>query len=208
MPDKKSTKKSPALPPQVAALAEGIALLLHPYAEVAVHDVRRDRIVAIWNAFSKRKVGDPSLLRSLPPRQRDSTHYGPYEKTNWNGKRLKCVSISLLDDQDSPMLMCINFDVSAFDPVLQLASIPEQQPSVLFARNWRERINQLAHEWVRSHGLNMETLDQEQRLALVRHLEEQGAFEARKSIEQMAAILGVSRATAYNLRKTVKDAKA
>ena len=208
MSDKKSTHKPPLIPPQVAALAEGVALLLHPYAEVAVHDVRSDRILAIWNAFSKRKVGDPSLLRSLPARQRDSGHYGPYEKTNWNGKRLKCVSISLLDDQDAPMLMCINFDISAFDPLLQLASIPEQQPAELFAKNWRERINQLTHEWVRSHGLHIETLSQEQRLALVRHLDGQGAFEVRKSIEQMAAILGVSRATAYNLRKAAKDAKA
>lgn len=209
MSDKKSKSKPrrPAIPPQVTALAEGVAHLLHPYAEVVLHDVQRDRIAAIWNAFSKRKIGDPSLLRSLPARQRESATYGPYEKTNWNGRRLKCVSISLLDDQDSPMLMCINFDISAFEPMLQLASIPERQPTELFARNWRERINQLTHEWIRGRGLNLETLNPEQRLSLVRYLDEQGAFEARKSIEQMAAILGISRATAYNLRKTAKEKK-
>ncbi len=185
-------------------MAEGISHLLHPFAEVVLHDVRRDRILAIWNAFSKRKVGDPSLLRSLPAKHRDSSHYGPYEKTNWNGKRLKCVSVSLLDDQDAPMLMCINFDISAFDPMMLLAKIPQQQPAELFAKNWRERINGLAHDWARSHDLHVDTLNAEQRLALVRHLDREGAFEARKSIEQMAAVLGVSRATAYSLRKAAK----
>lgn len=207
MSDKKSKPKDLVIAPQVLAMAEGVSHLLHPFAEVVLHDVERDQIAAIWNPISKRKVGDPSLLRSLPARQRDSAPYGPYEKVNWNGKRLKCVSVSLLDDRDSPMLMCINFDISAFDPILQLASIPQQQPSELFSRNWRERINQLTHDWIRNNGLTVETLNAEQRLALVRHLDEQGAFEARKSVEQMAAILGISRATAYNLRKAAQAEK-
>lgn len=207
MSDKKSKPKDLVIAPQVLAMAEGVSHLLHPFAEVVLHDVGRDQIAAIWNPISKRKVGDPSLLRSLPARQRDSAPYGPYEKVNWNGKRLKCVSVSLLDDRDSPMLMCINFDISAFDPILQLASIPQQQPSELFSRNWRERINQLTHDWIRNHGLTVETLNAEERLALVRHLDEQGAFEARKSVEQMAAILGISRATAYSLRKAAQAEK-
>lgn len=207
MSDKKSKPKDLVIAPQVLAMAEGVSHLLHPFAEVVLHDVQRDQIAAIWNPISKRKVGDPSLLRSLPARQRDSAPYGPYEKVNWNGKRLKCVSVSLLDDRDSPMLMCINFDISAFDPILQLASIPQQQPSELFSRNWRERINQLTHDWIRNNGLTVETLNAEQRLTLVRHLDGQGAFEARKSVEQMAAILGISRATAYNLRKAAQAEK-
>lgn len=185
-------------------MAEGISQLLYPHAEVVVHDVRRDRIAGIWTPFSKRKVGDPSLLRSLPTRQRGSTHYGPYEKTNWDGRRLKCVSVSLLDDGEAPLLMCINFDISAFGPLLQLASIPGLQPAELFAVNWRERINQLAHEWARSQALHIDSLVPEQRLDLVRHLEGLGAFEARRSIEQLAAVLGVSRATAYNLRRAAR----
>jgi len=42
-------------------VCEAIVALLHPLAEVAVHDVRRDRLVAIWNPISARKVGDRSL---------------------------------------------------------------------------------------------------------------------------------------------------
>ena len=45
---------------------EAIVALFHPFAEVAVHDIRRDRIVVLWNPISERSVGDASLLDELP----------------------------------------------------------------------------------------------------------------------------------------------
>jgi len=48
-----------AIEPACAA----IAALLHPHAEVVVHELATDTIVAIWNPFSGRTVGDPSLMR-------------------------------------------------------------------------------------------------------------------------------------------------
>ena len=50
----------PAWLPRYAPVAEAIARLFHPYAEVAVHDLASDRIVALWNPFSGRKPGDPA----------------------------------------------------------------------------------------------------------------------------------------------------
>ncbi len=38
-------------------IAQAIAALLHPHAEVVIHDLRSGRIVDIWNAFSHRKAG-------------------------------------------------------------------------------------------------------------------------------------------------------
>ena len=43
-----------------------VAALLHPHAEVVAHDVERDVIVGMWNGFSGRAVGDPSLIDDLP----------------------------------------------------------------------------------------------------------------------------------------------
>jgi predicted transcriptional regulator YheO len=47
------------------SVAEAISKLLHPLAEVVVHDLEANRIVHIFNALSGRKVGDPSLLDDL-----------------------------------------------------------------------------------------------------------------------------------------------
>ena len=43
-------------------IAQAIAALLHPHAEVVIHDLRSGRIVDLWNAFSHRQAGDESLL--------------------------------------------------------------------------------------------------------------------------------------------------
>ena len=47
------------------AAADGFAALLFPDLEAVVHDVRSGRITHIANGFSRRKVGDPSLLDDL-----------------------------------------------------------------------------------------------------------------------------------------------
>jgi predicted transcriptional regulator YheO len=63
-------------------VADAIAKLLHPFAEVVIHDLKKDTIVYIANPYSGRKVGDPSLL-DLDPGELNSINkvIGPYETT-------------------------------------------------------------------------------------------------------------------------------
>ena len=42
---------------QYNEIARGIAALLHPFAEVVVHDLEKQQIAVLVNNFSKRKVG-------------------------------------------------------------------------------------------------------------------------------------------------------
>ena len=82
------------IPADVAAAAAAITTLFHPHVEVVLHDVARDRIVAIWNAFSARKPGDESLLD--PDLLVDVTQgqvLGPYEQVDRHGRRLSSVSV-------------------------------------------------------------------------------------------------------------------
>jgi predicted transcriptional regulator YheO len=46
-------------------VAEAIANLLHPFAEVVIHDHAEGRIRHIWNSFSGRSVGDRSETRLM-----------------------------------------------------------------------------------------------------------------------------------------------
>lgn len=50
---------------QFAPVAQAVALLLGPYAEVVLHDAVIDQILAVWNPMSDRAAGDPSLLGEL-----------------------------------------------------------------------------------------------------------------------------------------------
>lgn len=44
----------------------------------------------------------------------------PYEKLNWNGRRLKSISVVIRTTEKAVALMCINLDVSKFDEFRKL----------------------------------------------------------------------------------------
>ncbi len=100
-----------AVPADVVATATAFTALFHPHVEAVVHDVARDRVVAIWNAFSARKPGaesflDPALLADVPPGE----VLGPYEQVDRRGRRLSSVSVRV---DEGRLLLCLNFDRSA-----------------------------------------------------------------------------------------------
>ena len=70
-------------------VCEAIVALFAPFAEVAVHDIRRDRIVAIWNPISERKIGDRSLIDELPPYSEHARVIGPYPKVLADGRAIQ-----------------------------------------------------------------------------------------------------------------------
>ncbi|HWQ08728.1 MAG TPA: PAS domain-containing protein [Holophaga sp.] len=199
-------------PPQwlaaYAPIAEAIARLFHPFAEVAIHDLASDRIVALWNPFSKRKVGDPALLSELPEDIADRGVYGPYAKVLPDGRALTSVSAVLADPQGTPCgLLCVNFDRSPLDGVAEMlarfAAPAAPRPPELFNRDWRERIALVIDEACRDRQLRRDRLTREDRLALVRAVNDKGLFSTRQAAHHVALALGVSRATVYALLKEV-----
>ena len=41
-------------------IGNAISKLLHPFAEVVIHDLEKDQIAAIFSPISKREIGDSS----------------------------------------------------------------------------------------------------------------------------------------------------
>jgi predicted transcriptional regulator YheO len=201
---------SPAwLEPHVP-VCEAIAALFHPLAEVAVHDIRRDRIVAIWNPISARKVGDRSLIAELPEHAADARVIGPYPKVLADGRAVTSVSIVLHSAKGAKRgLLCINFDRSPLDGVIELlarfASPVQERPPELFERDWREQIALLVAEECRARRLGRDRLGRDQRLALVRLIDERGLFATRNAATHAARALGVSRTTVYALLKEARS---
>ncbi|RUR08881.1 helix-turn-helix transcriptional regulator [Legionella septentrionalis] len=184
--------------------AEAISRLLHPYAEVIVHDIIQNKIAAIYHPFSKRRAGDPSLLVQDDIKLLNDC-IGPYEKTNWNGKKIKSVSSIIRDkDQQAVGMLCINLDISAFEQCNELIKafiqceqlLPKPEP--LFKDDWQERIHNYVHHYLNEHKLTFDTLNRKEKKALVIHLHRVGAFSGKNSAQYIAEILNVSRATIYN----------
>jgi D-arginine utilization repressor len=196
-------------------VAAAAAALLYPHAEVVLHDRASDRIVAIWNAFSARRAGDPSQLGENHTAYSADSVLGPYEKTGTTGTRLKSVTAVLpaLHPGDPPVgLLCINIDVTymadAARVLAEFVAPGQDRPPALFAQDWREATRSVLQNWLADRGLSASALSRAERIQLVRVLDERGLFEAKRAAEHVGALIGVSRATVYTYLAEVRRAKA
>jgi D-arginine utilization repressor len=202
----RSSVKGSELAAEMRPLIAGIAALLHPYAEVVIHDVERDRIVAIWNPISGRKIGDRSLLNELPETAPGFGVLGPYEKTDVAGHRITSVSI---EADDGRAMVCINLDRHPLDSAVELlrsfAAATQPQPPALFERDWRESIAGLVDDWCRQHLRRRDALTRSERVEIISELDHKGLFATRGAAAHAARSLDISRSALYELLKEARS---
>lgn len=188
-------------------MADGIAALFFPFAEAVVHDLASQRIVHIANNLSRRELGDASSLDDLAS---DRTHdvIGPYEKQNWDGGRMRAVSVIVRDDAGQPIgVVCINLAIAVFEQARSTLELfvtgvrVMPQPEQLFRDDWQERINTFLHAWLADRRLTLTGLTREQKRALVYALERDGAFRGRSAANYVANVIGLGRATVFKYLK-------
>jgi predicted transcriptional regulator YheO len=192
-------------------VCQAIALLLGPYAEVVLHDVARDRVLAVWNPMSRRGPGDASLLGELDRVDSPARDvYGPYQKLLADGRRLSSVSAVLRDAQGEPSaVLCVNLDRTPLDQAAALlagfAAPTETRPEALFEQDWTERVHQIIGSYVRTCGRPLERLGREDRLSILAELDQAGVFAVRRAVPFVAGALKVSRSSLYALLAELKD---
>ena len=185
------------------AIGEAIRLLLFPHAEVVIHDLGTGRIYALFNNFSKRKVGDESLLDEL----NGEDTVAPYFKTNWDGRKMKSVSSVLRNGRGKAIgLLCVNLDISKWEEmhrfVQDFIKPVGEGPEYLFKNDWREKINDYVTRYLKARSLNLKSLDKEETKALLHVLHKEGAFNSKNAASYIADVLNISRATVYNYLKS------
>jgi len=193
------------------AIADSIALLLFPHAEVIVHEVGSQTVVHIANNFSKRQLGDDSALDQELGEFRSSASIGPYEKINWDGQKIRSITSVLYDQHgEAEYLLCINLNFSvleqareALDAFFQVSRLIPQ-PDSLFKDDWQERINTFLHSWLKERNLSLRTLKMQDKRTLVEALHAQGAFEGRSGADYVANVLSMGRATVYKYLKELR----
>ncbi|MCX2684423.1 PAS domain-containing protein [Pseudomonas sp. DCB_AW] len=193
------------------AIADSIALLLFPHAEVIVHEVESQTVVHIANNFSKRQLGDDSALDQELGDFRSSASIGPYEKVNWDGQKIRSITSVLYDQHgEAEYLLCINLNFSVLDQAREALDAFFQvsrlipQPDSLFKDDWQERINTFLHSWLKERNLSLRTLKMKDKRTLVEALHAQGAFEGRSGADYVANVLSMGRATVYKYLKELR----
>lgn len=188
--------------------AEAVSKLLHPFAEVVIHDLAKDQIEAIYNPLSRREAGDSSYLDRMDF-DTSKAVIGPYPKTNWDGRPMKSISVVLRNKNGkADGFLCINVDTSAFESANQLLQLflksdaqVEEEAERLFTDDHYEKINLYVQRYCREHQVSVSALSREDKRDIILSLEADGAFKGRNSAVYVGRVLGVSRATVYNYLK-------
>jgi D-arginine utilization repressor len=188
------------------SIGEAISLLLFPHAEVVIHDLKTGCIGAIFNNFSKRAVGDDSLLDEVKHLSDTEDVFPPYFKINWDGRKMKCVTAVLRNHRGKATgLLCINLDISKWEEmhrfILDLIKPATEMPDFLFKNDWKEKINIYVSSYLKQHALRLESLDKNEKKKLLHALHEEGAFNTKNAASYVADVLQISRATVYNYLK-------
>lgn len=192
------------------SVAQAITILLHPHAEVVIHDLKTGKIAAIYNSFSKRNAGDESLIEELKDYASLPDVFPAYSKTNWDGKKLKSSTATLRDKNKTPIgLLCINLDVSKWEEFRhfldQWSNIQSYQPEILFRDDWKEKINLYVSGYLKKEETTLKMLDKRKKQDLIQALHREGAFEAKNAAIYVAEVLNLSRATIYNYLRIVNE---
>lgn len=188
--------------------AEAFARLLHPFAEVVVHDLSKDQIEAIYNPLSRREVGDDSYLDRIDFHESE-TVIGPYDKTNWDGRPMKSITVVIRNPLGKAEgCLCVNVDLSVFTTANQLlqaflknnSELPEESKR-LFKDDLYEKINLYVRKYCQEQKVSIDAFSRENKREIINALAEEGAFDGKNAANYIGRVLGISRATVYNYLK-------
>lgn len=201
-------------------VARGIAATFGSRCEVVLHDLSRPRtsIVEIANnTVTGRNVGDGirelvwSVLRS--PNFTDDMLTN-YRTATPDGRDVKSTTVLIRDESNKIIgALCINFDLSAFTnmkkSIEELTRITQLGPppdKVIQVKNADvvDVLDHIAEAIIEEYRKPVVELTKEERLEIVRYLDEKGVFRIRGSVDRIAKMLGTSRYTIYNYLGSVR----
>jgi predicted transcriptional regulator YheO len=208
-----------ALRELLAPVMQGITSAVGRHCEVVLHDLTgRDfehTIAAIENGHvTGRSVGGPSTNLGLEVLQgsSDGDEFG-YRARTRDGRELHCSSVYFHDDDgDVIAALCINVDVTpliaargALNDVLNGAGSSGPERGEIFASDINELLDQMIEEAVASTGKTVSMLTRDDRLVILRLLDERGAFSVKRAVERVSGRLGISRVTVYNYLDEIRS---
>lgn len=205
-------------------IMDAIAVHFGKNCEVVLHDLSRveSSLVAMANNVTGRALGAPITNFVLEILQKEGNNaedkIGYLSKTR-DGKNLKSSTIFIRDNGKVVGTLCINYCVDDYlmaknilenfcresDAGKEKEVLDAADHSEYFANNVEEFVEHIIEEVLQQEGRNLQYLDKQDRVDLVRRLDEKGVFLVKGAIELVAARLGASKYTIYNYVDEVRQ---
>jgi predicted transcriptional regulator YheO len=203
-------------------VADGIARTFGQRCEVVLHDLSdlKRSIIKIENAqVTGRSVGGSITDQGLKYLKNDNGEnlLINYPSTTEDGKFLKSSTLIFRDDDGIPVAaICINFDVTDilnFNTALNdIFGFPEEINGTnaieTFHGDANTTLNEIADKTIRKAGKAIPSMGKNDKIEVIRQLDDQGFFLIKGAIKFIANKLAVSKYTIYNYLDKVRDEKA
>ncbi|MEU6683325.1 PAS domain-containing protein [Streptomyces sp. NPDC046832] len=191
-------------------VVEGIAATFGPVCDVVLHDYRHPEksVVAVAGAVTGRQVGGAMSeigMRVLARGGAASDELNYVTRTR-DGTLVKSSTMVLRDSTGAVFgALCVNVDVGAVTRVHDLlgalaglGAAPAELPTTTFGNDIDSVVDALVDAHRSKQRGSWAELDRAERVELFDGLDARGVFAVRGAVEQVAARLGISRASAYN----------
>lgn len=205
--------------PLLRPIMKAVAAAVGPHCEVVLHDMARHdiehTIVAIENGHvTGRTVGGPSTnlgLEFLRKEAEGHDDYG-YRTRTREGRELRSSSVYFRNAEGHLVgSLCVNVDMTplqaahvALDQLLKsVDQAPEREET--FATDINDVLDSLIETAITRTGKAVALMDRDDRIAVLRYLDDKGAFVVKRAVDRVAGRLGVSRVTAYNYLDQVRS---
>ncbi|GGZ84003.1 transcriptional regulator [Streptomyces echinoruber] len=212
-PERNLDAERDAILAALTPVVDGIVATFGPVCEAVLHDYRRPEasVVALAGSVTGRRTGGAMSeigMRMLARGDEAADDLNYLTRTR-DGTLVKSSTMLLRDSGGAVFgALCLNLDVTAVTQAhallgaLASAAAPgsgtAEPPVTTFGNDIDAVIDAIVDtDQLRRHK-HWAQLDRAERLELFRGLDARGVFAVRRSVEQVAARLGISRASAYH----------
>jgi len=192
-------------------IVEGIAKTFGKNCEVVLHDFSnlQSSIIAIENGHvTGRSVGSPMTEVGLKAIKKGDTtdNIINYTGKSTDGRALKSSTMFIKDEFEKVIgCLCINFDISEFvialNTISEITQTDEKDDNKIKdsqANSVNDVLSNIVSNTLDNLGKPVAYMNKDEKVNIVKKLDEQGAFLIKGAIDYVAKVLCVSRYTIYN----------
>ncbi|MCD5410855.1 MAG: PAS domain-containing protein [Clostridiales bacterium] len=203
----------------MVSVVEGIAKTYGNNCEVVLHEIidAKMSIVAICNGHvTGRSMGSPMLgVGTKNTENKKTEDVINYRNVTSDGKVLKSSTMFIRDDLDAVIgCLCINIDISSLlvakNAIAGLTCTDKRMEKKLehiASTNVENILKNIVEETLSIEGKPAKYMKKDEKINIVRKLDNQGAFLIKGAIEYVSEVLCVSRFTIYNYLDEIKNEK-
>lgn len=200
---------------QAIRTAEILVKMIGPRCEVAVHDFSNleQSLIHLSGTITEREVGSPItdlVLQELQRAGDEVKDFANYKTVSKKGIVMKSSTVFLRDEQNAVIgALCVNIDVSFLmrigNEIQEFTKFNDEKAhQENFHTTVQDVIEDMTQQAFQRFHNTPASLEMDEKIEVIRELEQKGAFLIKGSPEYLANVLGVSKFTIYNYLQKIR----